>query len=79
MNELSDLINSQGTVKPKIIIEIGSLHGKDMQTLSNLYSDVEVHIIEAHPEFSKKIKKDFPNFNVYNYGITNNDGKITFN
>lgn len=25
MNELSDLINSQGTVKPKIIIEIGLL------------------------------------------------------
>lgn len=79
MLELSDLLNLQATIDPKVIVEIGSLHGKDMKILSDIYKSAKVHIIEAHPVFAEKIKQSFPEFNIYNYAVNDKNEKIIFN
>jgi len=67
--------------KPKTVLEIGSLHGNDANELMNLIGTTEnnIHVIEANPEFYKKIKIKYPKFNVYNFAATNINGFVDFN
>jgi FkbM family methyltransferase len=79
MYELSDIIILQKTIDPKVVVEIGSLHGNDMKILSDIFKNIDINIIEAHPVYSKKIKQKYPKFKVYEFAATNKDCEIEFN
>lgn len=79
MVELVDLLKTQPLIDPKVIFEIGSLHGNDMKRLKDSYPDSEIHIVEAHPVLAKRIKQKYPTFNVYEFAATDKNGEVIFN
>lgn len=79
MNEWVDIINSQKTFCPKSFLEIGSMDGEDAFFIKNKYEDIDVYVIEPHPEFYKNIKNKYENFKVFNFASFNYNGIISFN
>jgi FkbM family methyltransferase len=66
---------------PKNIFEIGSRDGHDTNFLKQIFniSNSNCYIFEAHPDCYSFIKSTYPQFNVFNCGITNKTGTIKFN
>lgn len=73
------IVQSLGTFEVKTIMEIGSMDGKDANTLSEFFETKDVYIIEAHPTFSKQINERYPYFMVSNIAASNENGKFIFN
>lgn len=79
VHEWGRLIDLQKTFKPKNIVEIGSMNGKDAWDLEQRYNTTNVIIVEAHPVFYESIKKDYPDFSVYQFAASDMDGSVEFN
>lgn len=62
-------------------LEIGSKDGKDSLFMKEKLKlkDENIFIMEAHPEFYKNIKTNFPTFNCYNFAAWNENGELFFN
>ena len=78
MEEFADIVAANKIV-PKSIMEIGSLHGKDADELEKRFKTNNVTIFEAHHLLYENIKRDYPNYKVYNLAISNIDKEIEFN
>ena len=72
---------NQKNLKINNFLEIGSRHGLDAEYVQRgLNIEPEnIHIIEAHPKFSKDIEIAYPKYNVYNFGAWNTEDIIVFN
>ena len=66
MINYSDLIKTKTNILPKTILEIGSMHGHDANTLKNEFNlnDSDVWVVEPNPYQQDEITKDYPNFNL---------------
>lgn len=65
---------------PKTILEVGSRDGHDSkfyQTSFGIESE-NVFIVEPNPTQSKRIQEDYPNFKIFEYAISPNEGVLTF-
>ena len=81
--ELSKMVEIciENDIDISTFLEIGSKDGEDSEYIRqklNL-SEENIFILEAHPLFYKKIKKKYPNFNLYNIAAWNKNGKVPFN
>ena len=68
-------------LSPKNIFEIGSRDGHDMEYMRRLFNlpEQSCHIFEAHPDCYANIGNTYPNFNLFNYAITNKTRVVEFN
>jgi len=66
---------------PKNILEIGSRDGDDANILKQHFNipDDKVFIIEPHPHCIDHIKNKYPNYKVYEYAISLENGTSKFN
>lgn len=79
MEEWGDIVALQKTITPKIIVEIGSLHGRDANELAMRFNVNDVTILEAHPVYYEEIKRNYPRYKVYNIAASNITGDVVFN
>jgi len=63
----------------KTLIEIGSLHGKNANQLKEELDIDNVFVVEANPYSYDLIKERFDNFELFNYAMGDENGKIKFN
>ena len=63
------------------ILEIGSRDGNDAEKLRSLFEipKDKVYLVEANPDQVPKIKRAYPDANVFDFAISNKTGKTTFN
>jgi len=76
-NTYIEKFNSQ----PSSILEIGSRDGNDAEEL-RVYSQLphrSVYVIEPHPQSYRNIIRDYPDFHVYEFAISNKPGVVSFN
>ena len=73
MDNYAKLIKELTTIIPKTILEIGSLHGHDANTLKTLFEllDSDVWVVEPNPTQQLQIINDYPNFNLIKNPIFN--------
>ena len=67
--------------KPVTFMEIGSRDGHDTKEIAD-YWDLDYkncYIIEAYPELSDRIKKQYPEFNIFSFAASNKKGTASFN
>jgi FkbM family methyltransferase len=81
MNEYKQVIKEKTTIVPKTILEIGSRDGHDSNTLKNFFGikNENVWVVEPNPNQVVKIKKDYPQFNIVEKAIFNENKQIEFN
>ena len=82
MIEFRDYIYLRTHVLPGNIVEIGSGHGQDADTLAQAFgvTPSSVHIFEPHPVLNQQIKTRFPQYETYEWAISNNNREsVPFN
>jgi FkbM family methyltransferase len=82
MIEFRDFVYLRTTIEPKNVVEIGSGHGHDADTLAQVFSVAPeaVYIFEPHPSLNEQINKEYPQYNVYDSAVSNIEGEtVTFN
>lgn len=73
MENYANLIKNLTTINPKTILEIGSLHGHDANTLKNFFnlSESDVWVVEPNHKQQIQILDDYPNFNLIKSPVFN--------
>lgn len=69
---------SEKRVRVENFLEIGSRDGLSAQMFASLSGIKNVHIIEPAPESAVKIRRAFPEYNVYQMALSNFDGESFF-
>lgn len=80
MKEYIDSILNHTLLKPKTLLEIGSLDARDAKLLADAFDipSKDVYVVEANPAQYRKIVDGF-DYNIFNYAIYNKEGKMPFN
>jgi FkbM family methyltransferase len=81
MNPFIEQYNKHFTSPPKNILEIGSRDGDDADLLKHHFNipDDKVFIVEPHPHCIDHIKEKYPNYKIYEYAISLENGVSKFN
>lgn len=74
------LIYTKTSIKPYILVEIGSHNGHDSKRLADYFniSYKNIYVIEAHPRFKNNIQKTYPEFNTFWFAASNKNGETIF-
>lgn len=64
---------------PNTFMEIGSRDGHDSKYVCDYWGINDCYIIEAHPNCYDNIKKQYINFNIFNFAASNKNGNSKFN
>lgn len=69
------------SVQPQNVLEVGSRDGEDAFKLKSYFSipDEKVYIVEPHPHCIAHIRENYPEFNVYEYAMSPENGTAKFN
>jgi FkbM family methyltransferase len=75
INYCNNIINKTN-ISPEIILEIGSRDGKDANILKDFFKldDGNVYVVEPNPRQVDVIKNSYPNFNIIDKAIFNEEG-----
>ena len=65
-------------IQPKTILEIGSRDAHHAEALRRKYKVNDVYIVEPNPIQIDRIKKDYPNFKLFEVAISDQEGPIDF-
>lgn len=68
------------TISPKNVFEIGSKTGDDAVYIANSFNILEknVYVFEPHAKFNKSIKEKYPNINLFQQAVFNENAKMVF-
>jgi len=80
MIEYINTIKQKTNINPKVVLEIGSMHGHDANALRKNFDikDENVWVVEPNPIQYEKISKDYPNFNIIKDAIYIERGERIF-
>lgn len=81
MRELHTALVTKTNIKVKKILEIGSRDGNDANFMKNIFNvnDKNVWVVEPNPIKIMEIKQRYPNFNLIEFAISNEEGEHQFN
>lgn len=79
-NEYIQYIISNTEIEPQNILEIGARNAWDAHEIKNMFGidDSRVYLVEPFPYHTEYIKQTFPQYKLFEYGISQQKGKFKF-